>query len=719
MIMEEELKVEQFTGAVAHLVAHLKTLYKHKPLKVSDVIDDIDWSDPAKEKLLEKYNISKEPRQYVDLIQEGGGVHGIALAGYTYILEKMGISFLNSAGTSAGAINTMMLNCVYSQRDAIMMGENQEFIDRYYETRSEKILEYLSKKDLTELVDGHPSWRSLILRIFSKRERKPILDKIQWKTKISAYSFAFFLITMIVAAIGVGILSGEIASWQIWIHRLLIISVIGFVISLYLIIKNLMVLRLLYFHSEKMGINPGDNFKEWIKTLMEENKIISVADLKNKMLKENDLYRCEYPKQNQDFDISLSSSGEKNEGNEKLLNITKDINDSKLKMAAGSPEEEVVESARQKNEDLINWENLKMFLIDEDIKKTIDNYLKVKNFYTEEQDFVDALLDQIIIDIKYFNQVSWQDLKTINDQLIDKNLIPLNANEKLIERIIGELFKNTYAIVNAEGHRFPQQLVVVAADITNQIKVEFPGMHEFYWGNDESISPAEYVRASMSIPFFFKPYKVTMSNTQLININNTWKVKLGAYKNFIQSNNEVLFVDGGALSNFPINVFYSNTHSIPTRPTFGIKLEYDNDDLYKLIDNEAKLALSMISTMRYFYDRDFLIRNSNFKKTVRSVDTGSISWLNFNPSDSEKIELFYRGALAAAIFLSGKNLTFEEKNKLMQKAHKDFGITDFRTEDFIYPDIFFNWESYKKERGIAEIYKNLSPKMKEKSSFTH
>ncbi|WP_164466229.1 hypothetical protein [Chryseobacterium carnipullorum] len=55
----------------------------------------------------------------------------------------------------------------------------------------------------------------------------------------------------------------------------------------------------------------------------------------------------------------------------------------------------------------------------------------------------------------------------------------------------------------------------------------------------------------------------------------------------------------------------------------------------------------------------------------------------------------------------------------MQKAHKDFGITDFRTEDFIYPDIFFNWESYKKERGIAEIYKNLSPKMKEKSSFTH
>ncbi|MBB6370014.1 patatin-like phospholipase family protein [Chryseobacterium shigense] len=715
--MKEELKVEQFTGAVAHLITHLKTLYKNKPLKVSDVIDDIDWSDPQKKKLLEKYNIGEEPRQYVDLIQEGGGVHGIALAGYTYVLEKMGISFLNSAGTSAGAINTMMLNCVYSQRDAIMMGEKEEFINQYYETRSEKILEYLSKKDLTELVDGHPSWRFIILKIFSKRDRKPILDKIKFRARITVYSFVVFLITMIVAAIGVGILSGKIAVWQIWVHRLLIVSVMGFIISICMVIKNFMVLRLLYFNSEKMGINPGDNFKEWIKTLMEENRINSVADLKNKMLKENDLYKCWYSEHESSFNASLSSAGGKSEGNEQLLNITEDVNSLKLSMTT-EPVELVEESHKSQSETTIDWKKLKESLIDNDIKNAIEKYLK-EHKNTKDQSFVDGLLNQIISVIKYFNQVSWHDLKVINDQLIEKNFIPINANEKIVERIIGELFKNTYAIVGTKSYKFPQQLVVVAADITNQIKVEFPGMHEFYWGSDESISPAEYVRASMSIPFFFKPYKVTMSNTQMVKINNTWKVKLGAYKNFIQGNNEILFVDGGALSNFPINVFYSNTHFIPTRPTFGIKLEYDNDDLYKLIDNETKLALSMISTMRYFYDRDFLIKNSNFKKTVRSVDTGDISWLNFNPSRNEKIELFYRGALAAAIFLSGENLTSEEKNKLMQKACKDFGIIDFRTEDFIYPDVFFNWESYKRERGKAEIYKNLSPKMKERSSFTY
>ena len=47
--------------------------------------------------------------QYVDLVQEGGGVLGVALVGYTYILEKAGIRFMSLAGTSAGAINTMMM----------------------------------------------------------------------------------------------------------------------------------------------------------------------------------------------------------------------------------------------------------------------------------------------------------------------------------------------------------------------------------------------------------------------------------------------------------------------------------------------------------------------------------------------------------------------------------------------------------------------------------
>ncbi|HEX8357472.1 MAG TPA: hypothetical protein VF610_08680, partial [Segetibacter sp.] len=54
------------------------------PLIVSDIIDG-------------------DGNQYVNLVQKGGGVLGIALVGYTFILEAAGVRFMRMAGTSAGA----------------------------------------------------------------------------------------------------------------------------------------------------------------------------------------------------------------------------------------------------------------------------------------------------------------------------------------------------------------------------------------------------------------------------------------------------------------------------------------------------------------------------------------------------------------------------------------------------------------------------------------
>ena len=53
--------------------------------------------------------LDAEGNQYVDLVMEGGGVLGIALVGYTYVMEEMGIRFLRIAGTSAGAINALLI----------------------------------------------------------------------------------------------------------------------------------------------------------------------------------------------------------------------------------------------------------------------------------------------------------------------------------------------------------------------------------------------------------------------------------------------------------------------------------------------------------------------------------------------------------------------------------------------------------------------------------
>jgi len=64
---------------------------------------------PNFEKLLVSDTLDDQGNQYVQLVQKGGGVLGVALVGYTYVLEQAGIRFLRLAGTSAGAINTSLL----------------------------------------------------------------------------------------------------------------------------------------------------------------------------------------------------------------------------------------------------------------------------------------------------------------------------------------------------------------------------------------------------------------------------------------------------------------------------------------------------------------------------------------------------------------------------------------------------------------------------------
>ena len=96
--------------------------------------------------------IDDEGNQYVDLVQEGGGVLGIALVGYTYILETAGIRFFNLAGTSAGAINTLIL----------------AGIDHIGKAKSQLVLDELAKQDLFEFVDGDPKLKAIIQKVIDK-----------------------------------------------------------------------------------------------------------------------------------------------------------------------------------------------------------------------------------------------------------------------------------------------------------------------------------------------------------------------------------------------------------------------------------------------------------------------------------------------------------------------------------------------------------------------
>jgi len=73
---------------------------------------------------------------------------------------------------------------------------------------------------------------------------------------------------------------------------------------------------------------------------------------------------------------------------------------------------------------------------------------------------------------------------------------------------------------------------MIAADVTTMTTVVFPKDAERYSSKTGSITPGQYVRASMSIPIFFQPFKVQ----QLVNAGQPaekYKGSWGFYKGTI------------------------------------------------------------------------------------------------------------------------------------------------------------------------------------------
>jgi len=250
-----------------------------------------------------------------------------------------------------------------------------------------------------------------------------------------------------------------------------------------------------------------------------------------------------------------------------------------------------------------------------------------------------------------------QVVDNINDEL------GLNPGEKFREWIIGilekERIKNTAdlrkrldSIPASLHHRdgssvdnVRADLALVAADVSTQTKAVFPRMAGLYWKNPDRVNPAEYVRASMSIPFFFQPMRVD-NIPRGTGAMGLWK----QYADYEQSiPKSCVFIDGGIMSNFPINLFH-RPDRVPSAPTFGVKLGVDDrktDDITK----PFSLLRVIFDSARFNLDADFIARNPDYRKLVSCIGTGSHNWLNFGMSDDDKLDLFKKGAAEADRFL--------------------------------------------------------------------
>lgn len=173
-----------------------------------------------------------------------------------------------------------------------------------------------------------------------------------------------------------------------------------------------------------------------------------------------------------------------------------------------------------------------------------------------------------------------------------------------------------------ENQRY--KLVVVVSDLSKGQMAYLPWDYEKYGLNPDEQLVADAVRGSMSIPFFYKPAHLGKST----------------------------LVDGGMLSNFPINIFDTS----PDWPTFGIKLSAKETALQVAhpISGPISLAKALIATLSSGHDLRHLDNPSTIQRTI-FVDTAKVQSTDFNIGEADQTRLFKNGQKAAKRFLEDWN----------------------------------------------------------------
>jgi NTE family protein len=192
-----------------------------------------------------------------------------------------------------------------------------------------------------------------------------------------------------------------------------------------------------------------------------------------------------------------------------------------------------------------------------------------------------------------------------------------------------------------DDHLLPERryrLVLTVTDVTTGQLVRLPwDYHRLYGLDPDEQQVADAVRASMSIPFFFRATKLTSAS----GLTST-------------------LVDGGLLSNFPIDSFARPDGKPPRWPTFGVtvlpNLPQGND---KLIPGLAPLRWfggptlleDLVTTMIVGHDQAYLSQPWVSARAIR-VDSTEVGFLDFKISRKQMDALYDRGYKAAQTFLS-------------------------------------------------------------------
>lgn len=177
------------------------------------------------------------------------------------------------------------------------------------------------------------------------------------------------------------------------------------------------------------------------------------------------------------------------------------------------------------------------------------------------------------------------------------------------------------------------KLTVTASDLSGGNLRFLPQDYNVFGRERDLQSVAEAVRASMSIPIFYRPVR--------------WKDGEGR---------KAWLVDGGMLSNFPIGIFDTEPGVKPRWPTFGIKLSGNLEDLQgKVHDIRGPISMiaAMVKTWIGFYDQLHIASADAQARTIFIRTTDIASTTEFTLDKEQSRALYERGRRAAEEFLDG------------------------------------------------------------------
>jgi len=184
------------------------------------------------------------------------------------------------------------------------------------------------------------------------------------------------------------------------------------------------------------------------------------------------------------------------------------------------------------------------------------------------------------------------------------------------------------AIPNNESYK----LVVMASDVNQGQLVKLP------WSFSDPKHPrdeqpiADAVRASMSIPFFYRPYSLN-----------------------VFPNGPSVLVDGGMLSNFPVDTFDPAEGTPAGPPTTGLKLSARQppDFVEHKVSGDISLAMAMLGTMQSWNDQMHLDDPKIIDRTI-FIDTFGVNATDFGITPAVQDKLYQNGRKAALTWLNNQ-----------------------------------------------------------------